>query len=91
MSVCLFVPSEILETEHVSPRSFPHHEELCLVSCTNCLMSSLLEHEVVSALFAFLCGFNAQHHTHHLQHRIHLTWECLQRYFSDILTAVTAY
>ena len=55
--VCL-CPARSREWNVILPHTFCQCKELFLVSCTNCLMSSLLKHKVVNAPFAFLCGFN---------------------------------
>ena len=57
VSVCL-CPARCRERNVVSPRTFRQSKGLLLASCTNCLMSLLLERKVVNAPFAFLCGFN---------------------------------
>ena len=41
--------------------SFHQRKELSLVSCTNCLMSSLLKSKIVNAPFAFFSSLNVWH------------------------------
>ena len=41
---------------------------LCRQSCTYCWINSLIECKVVSAPFAFLCGFKIRNHTLRLSH-----------------------
>ena len=57
LCMCMCVPMRSCK-RNVSPYTLHQHKELPLVSCTNCLTSSLLEHEVVNLPFAFLCSFN---------------------------------
>ena len=57
--ICLS-PLRSQEQNITLPHFFHQRKELCLVKCTNWLMSSLLECKVVNTLFAFLSSLDAQ-------------------------------
>ena len=66
--VCLFgclSPLRSRERNIALPRFLYQCKELCLMTCTNCLMSSLLECKVVNAPFVFFRGLNVQHTKSH--------------------------
>ena len=60
--VCVCVsPVRSWEQNIVLPHFFHQRKELCLVSSTNYLMSSLLQHTVANVPFASVGGFNMRH------------------------------
>ena len=59
--VCFRVsPPRSLEQNVISSCFLHQHKELCLVSSTNCSMSSVLERMKVNIPFTYLSGFNMQ-------------------------------